>query len=893
MRIPRNRLSALLVGLSLALIIALAIATVQWHRAEVAQVTLQAHSATELFKSEPQKALLLAMRSAYKLKVLADKEQKGKYPTTEPIVGLQNILNNLQARVDNSDLSIHSTNRGDRLLHIDRMTSKDLTFVDWLFHFLGGLRSSREIDDIAVVYDLQGDRISKIIKSQNLVQSFSLETSQLSPDSKSILLSDPINPLIDKEGTEINVASLWDLWGKRLATFNTIKAEKPLIESGRHREQYKFSSDSQYIVAMMLGLPIHLWDRQGKLLAVIENQPLDNGERPIFNMLFSPDSKSILMSGFDGISLWNLQGKEISTFKNPQIPTNAVQFSADGKRIFSYHVDGTVNWWNLQGERLATFKVPQLDLRLHSLNNLLNNRYSPDQLLSKAAFENIDRVALSPDGRYIAARGYRYRKELGDYISGIQVWDLAGNELAWLEQQNCSGSLQFIPDSQRLATGNTCLWDWQNNQLPTFKTKEKRSKIADVQFSPDGKYILTIENLKTENEITEDFTTTDNTTDNNYSISLWNLQGERLAIFDRLGEDFNPNSVFFSPKGDRILTQDKIWNLKGDLIADFPGWWIDGSKYPISRDGKYTVTMKYDEQQTSVTPQISDLSGKTIATLPKSPIELWHRIAAMDFSPKNDLLLAGDYEGLIRLWNLQGKEVKQFQTNVDLSMREDYVYFTSDGDRIIIFGERSFELWDLAGNRIKTIDKLEFESESGTKFIEELSFDNRIFDRNSERFLTSGRLDDKTIIVLGDINGKAISILPAQEGEVWPFYFSSDGKRIFTLGDDYIVRVWNIKGEQITQYKYDGIYKIVHKWHIRGPVSWTASSKDSAMALSPDGTKIFFVDPQDEIPRIRSVDDLEGLLARGCDLLRVNLITGGAEKSDLQMCGIDPNKALH
>jgi WD40 repeat protein len=869
MRIPRNRLSALLVGLSLALILALAIATVQWQRAEVAQVTLQAYSATELFKSEPQEALLLAMRSAYKLKALADKKQQGKYPTTEPIVALQNILNNIQARVDNSDVSIHSTNRGDRLLYIGSVSSKDLNFVDWLFHFLGGLRGPRE--DIAVVYDLQGNQISKIIKSQNLVQSFSLETSQLSPDGKSILLTDPINPFIDKEGTEINVASLWDLWGKRLATFKTIKEEKLLIEPSRRREQYKFSFDSQYIVAMLPGLPIHLWDRQGKLLAVIENQLLENGERPIFNMLFSPDSKSILTSGIDGISLWNLQGKEISTFKNPKIPTNAVQFSADSQRFFSYHVDGTVNWWNLQGERLATFKIPQLDLRRDNSDNW----YSPDQLLDKAAFENIDRVALSPDGRYIAAQGYRYRKELEYYISGIQVWDLAGNELAWFEQQNCRGSLQFSLDSQRLATGNTCFWDWQNSQLATFKTKGKRSKIADVKFSPDGKYILTIEYIRTENEVTEDFTLTDDTNNSarNYSISLWNLEGERLATIDRLGEEyFNPDFVYFSPKSDRILTQGKIWNLKGDLIASLPGGWMYSWQYPFSPDGNYTVTLKYDEQQTSATLQISDLSGKAIVTLPKIPIEnvFADEIVAIDFSPKGDLLLAGDEKGMIRLWNLQGKEVKKFQTDVVLSMIHNYVRFTSDGDRILLFkDDKSFDLWDLAGNRIKTIDKLEFESELGTKFIEELSSNNFIFDRKSDRFLTLGRLDDKSTIVLGDINGKASVILPAQEEEVRPFYFSSDGKRIAALGMDKIVRVWNAQGEQITQYK--GL----------------------AMAFSPDGKKIVVVDPQDGIPRIWPVEDLEGLLARGCDLLRVNLITGGADKSDLQMCGIDPNKTLH
>jgi WD40 repeat protein len=304
-------------------------------------------------------------------------------------------------------------------------------------------------------------------------------------------------------------------------------------------------------------------------------------------------------------------------------------------------------------------------------------------------------------------------------------------------------------------------------------------------------------------------------------------------------------------------------------------------QYPISPDGKYTVTIKSDEQQTSAKLQISNLSGKAIATIPKILTEGGNRIYSVDFRPKSDLFVTSDdATGVIRLWNLQGKQVKKFQANLSLF---DKVYFTADGDRIIIFNNSSFELWNLAGNRIKTIDKLEFESELGTKFIERLDFTNSIFDRKSERFLTLSRLKDKTTIVLGDINGKAIATWQAGQGEAWfdensmspinsnydVVQFSSDGKRIAALGMDKIVRVWNAQGEQITQYK--GL----------------------AMAFSPDGKKIVVVDPQDGIPRMWSVEDLKGLLARGCDLIRVNFITGGADESDLQMCGIDSNKALH
>jgi WD40 repeat protein len=259
MRIPRNRLSALLVGLSLALILALAIATVQWLRAEkqeriaeVAQVTLQAHSATEQFeKLQPQEALLSAMRSAYRLKVLTQNEQPGKYPTVEPILVLQNILNNIQARearVYDSNTSIQFTDEGDRLLYIGRTISENLNPIDIGLLFFGIPLRSR---GFAIIYDLQGNQISQIIKGRNF-EFFETVTSQLSPDDQSILLGERIGT----KGTEINAASLWDLQGKRIATFQAIQGEGLILQS--NSPQYKFSPDSQYIIAGLPGRPIHL-----------------------------------------------------------------------------------------------------------------------------------------------------------------------------------------------------------------------------------------------------------------------------------------------------------------------------------------------------------------------------------------------------------------------------------------------------------------------------------------------------------------------------------------------------------------------------------------------------------------------------------------------------------
>jgi WD40 repeat protein len=232
---------------------------------------------------------------------------------------------------------------------------------------------------------------------------------------------------------------------------------------------------------------------------------------------------------------------------------------------------------------------------------------------------------------------------------------------------------------------------------------------------------------------------------------------------------------------------------------------------------------------------------------------------------------------MVHLWDFRRKELVAFKAHP--SWVND-VYFTPDGDRLITITPPSqggltvdldssgglVKLWDLRGNQLAILDKGLFRSESGNYSTNSL---RQVFTSKSGRFVSPF----SDVAFLWDVKGNQLATLQGREGwfeknlEFNPhaLQLSSDGDsvlRVATLGQDNKVRVWDAKGNQIAEYE------------------------GYAMALSPDGKQVVVVSSKDNIPRMWRVDDLDGLLDRGCDWLRGYLAVASVSKEDRQMCGI-------
>ncbi|XHX78574.1 MAG: WD40 repeat domain-containing protein [Stenomitos frigidus ULC029] len=267
------------------------------------------------------------------------------------------------------------------------------------------------------------------------------------------------------------------------------------------------------------------------------------------NATFSPDGQLIAsieqeFEGQSAISLWNVQGQRLSTFKTKQSFSGAIWFSPNGQLLATGGGDGTIQLWNRQGRLIHTFK---------------------GYLGAVAA------IQFSPDNQRIATVGAVESKTTGQ-VTGY-VWDLQGKRLNSFDGYSNNlydgSDFQFSSDGSRLLTTSQLKYLY-NPHHATLGVN--RGKIQVLQANPKGDRMMTY--IESEG-----------------IIRVWDNQGKALAAI-KVGElpRFETGyAMQFTADGDRILTfkvpknsvnpgQEKygvrVWNLQGQQVAFLEGsWW--------------------------------------------------------------------------------------------------------------------------------------------------------------------------------------------------------------------------------------------------------------------------------------------------------------------------------
>ncbi|ASC69520.1 WD-40 repeat protein [Halomicronema hongdechloris C2206] len=312
------RFGSIVLGVTLCVATAVSILTIQASRKlqkanlklEEAKVATylerESNYALSKFETAPLDALLSAMENGLELKALVDDNRPLEdYPTTQPLVVLKTILDNIQER--------NKVNA-----HTSTVWSMDVS-------------DDGSLDDATVrLWNREGKEIAMLRDSSRLVSS-----AVFHPNGQALLVTafDP-------------VARLWDLSSHLTVE---LKGHEDVIWDS------DISPDGETMVTGGNDGVMRLWTKSGTLIANVQGH-----QDAIWAIKFSHDGKAIATASDDGTTrLWGSTGTLLTELRGHKEGVTSVNFSPDDRYVVTAAGDGTIRLWNRLGQQLAEFRDDQ------------------------------------------------------------------------------------------------------------------------------------------------------------------------------------------------------------------------------------------------------------------------------------------------------------------------------------------------------------------------------------------------------------------------------------------------------------------------------------------------------------------------------------------------------
>jgi WD40 repeat protein len=185
----------------------------------------------------------------------------------------------------------------------------------------------------------------------------------------------------------------------------------------------------------------------------------------------------------------------------------------------------------------------------------------------------VDSMAVSPDGRWLAAAGPGEKEH-------VKVWDVrAGKEVVGLPE--AGRALAFSPDGRVLATKDAeeaCdirLWSVPDGKA-VGRLRGSNGWVGSAAFSPDGRTLVA---------------------GAGWWLRVWDVRTEKETTAFRC--DSGIDTVAFHPDGRRVVTAEdfgpvRLWDLTtGKVVATYPAH----GPAALSPDGKVLATGSEDHTE--------------------------------------------------------------------------------------------------------------------------------------------------------------------------------------------------------------------------------------------------------------------------------------------------------
>lgn len=259
------------------------------------------------------------------------------------------------------------------------------------------------------------------------------------------------------------------------------------------------------------------------------------------------------------------------------------------------------------------------------------------------------------------------------------------------------------------------------------------------------------------------------------------LQGHRGWV---LSASFSPDGKYIATAGEDGIA--KLWSSSGQFIKELKDTESKDTESKEHQDkigsvrfspnGQYIATVS-----TESTVKLWDISGQLIKE--------WNTnhsvILSVDFSPDGQYLATAGESGTGILWHLSGNQITEPFGNHQNSITS--IRFSPDGQQIATAGEDGMvQLWNLSGQKIS---ELPITGDSQAIFSVSFSPDGQ--------YLATA--EENGIVRLWDLSKKQFVPLTGHQGLVLSVSFSPDGQYLATAGEDGTTRLWSLSGQQISE----------------------------------------------------------------------------------------------
>jgi WD40 repeat protein len=565
-------------------------------------------------------------------------------------------------------------------------------------------------------------------------------------------------------GSQDRTAILWEAAsGRQVRTFT---APGPI-------HAVAISTDCKRVAASTPLAGAVVWDMEsGKTVEL-------PGDRPLKALAFSPDGRSIVTGGADGVTVWDAQSATRGRVLAGTRDVTALAFSPDGKRLAVGGKTGAAIWDWPGGEKH------------HALRSNLRD---------------VTGVAWSPDGKHIALAGEDPTAVLFDAATGTPAENLAGEDD--LKHTGALTAVAWSPDGKWVLTGSTdrtaLLWDATSRECKFVLGKEStHGMVLAVAFDAESKYAVTG---------CQDGTTTlwDTTTGKERRT----LQGSRNVV----------TAVVVSPDGKRLLTTSQshaalLWDTNSGQLNRVLAHGAEVHTAAFSADGAHALTGGADGNvvlwDVAAGTKVHSFAGAAgpIRAVAFSPdgrrifagtesgnAILWdaagtevarlaqHKsaVSAVAFGPDSKTLVTGSRDRTALLWELKGgayREPRVLQHANPVSA----VAFAADGRSILSTAlDGVARLWDAAGKPLKSFAALNSSILSAS-----LSPDGR---------LAAAGLEDGRVVLWQTSTGQKLHTFRGHTGPALAVAFSQpDARFVLSGGTDNTARLWDIgTGDELT-----------------------------------------------------------------------------------------------